>query len=73
MAISMGSKCASYDLFIDAEQKAVLKGAADSWAAHLEYHTEILGDSEAKHIIELRPTKDNTGAEFEILGIGVSR
>ena len=66
-------KCASYDLFIDGEQKAVLKGAADSWGAHLEYHTEILGDSEAKHTIELRPTKDNTGAEFEILGIGVSR
>ena len=66
-------KCASYDLFIDGEQKAVLQGAADSWGIHLEYYSEILGDTEAKHTIELRPTPDNTGSTFEILGIGISR
>ena len=63
---------ADYELYIDGEKKAVLAGVADSWGAHLEYKSEILGDTAALHTIELRPAEGNTGTEFEILGIGVS-
>ena len=64
---------ASYELYIDGEKKASLAGVASSWGAHLEYKSEILGDTAAKHIIELRPAEGDKGTEFEVLGIGVSR
>ncbi len=64
---------ASYEVLIDGESKGILTGVADSWGAHLEYITELLGDEAAKHTVELRPAAENTGCEFEILGIAVSR
>ncbi len=64
---------ANYDMYIDGEYKATLTGVASSWGAHLEYRSEILGDTAAKHTIELRPAEGNTGTEFEVLGIGVSK
>ena len=63
---------ADYDMYIDGEKKATLSGVVKSWGAHLEYKSEILGDSAESHIIELRPAEGNTGTEFEILGIGIS-
>ena len=64
---------ASYELYIDGEDKGTLAGVEASWGAHLEYKSEILGDTAAKHTIELRPAEGNTGTEFEVLGIGVSK
>ena len=64
---------ASYELYIDGEKKALLKGVEASWGTHLEYISEILGDTAAKHTIELRPAEGSTGTEFEVLGIGISR
>lgn len=63
---------ASYDLYVDGVPAATLPGVADSWGAHLEYKT-ILMDEVATHTVELRPTADNTGTEFEILAFGIAR
>ena len=63
---------ASYDLYVDGELAATLPGVADSWGAHLEYKT-ILMDEAATHTVELRPTADNTGTEFEVLALGIAR
>ena len=64
--------CASYDLYVDGESAATLPGVADSWGAHLEYKT-IMMDEVATHTVELRPSADNTGTEFEILAVGIAR
>lgn len=63
----------NYRLIIDGEEKGTLAGVASSWGPHLEYKTEMLGETAEKHTIELRPADDTTGSEFEILGIGVCR
>lgn len=63
---------ADYEMYIDGEKKATLSGVVKSWGAHLEYKSEILGDTAEPHTIELRPAEGNTGTEFEILGIGIS-
>ena len=66
-------KCADYELIIDGESKGILKGVATSWGPHLEYKSEILGETAALHTVTLRPAADNTGTDFEILGIGISK
>ena len=66
-------KCADYELIIDGESKGILKGVATSWGPHLEYKSEILGETAAPHTVTLRPAADNTGTDFEILGIGISK
>lgn len=63
---------ADYDLYVDGELAATLPGVADSWGNHLEYKT-ILLDEVATHKIELRPTAENKGTEFEILALGIAR
>ena len=63
---------ASYDLYVDGEQAATLVGVADSWGQHLEYKT-ILLDEVATHKIELKPTAENTGVEFEVLALAIAR
>ena len=63
---------ADYDLYVDGELAATLPGVADSWGNHLEYKT-ILLDEVATHKIELRPTAETKGTEFEILALGIAR
>ena len=63
---------ADYDVYVDGEKKAVMPGSNKSWGDHLAYTPAVEGYSKETHVIELVPSENNTGTDFEILGICIA-
>ncbi|MBR4515264.1 MAG: hypothetical protein IKO61_10310 [Lachnospiraceae bacterium] len=63
---------ADYDVYVDGEKKAVMLGSNKSWGDHLAYTPVVEGYSKETHVIELVPAENNTGTDFEILGICIA-
>ena len=63
---------ADYDVYVDGTKTCTLQGSSESWGDHLAYAPAVEGTAKEVHVVELVPAEDNTGTDFEILGICIA-